>query len=331
MVDTPKHKDHKKNYNKNVPLSGGIYLFIAIAANILMSIYHYESFVIALFIFFFLILGIYTDLKSDFEPKIRLLFQTILTLSLVITLDLKINNTGIFFLNYFIGNSIFNLIFTSFCILILLNGSNLCDGVNCNVMGYYLILCTAIMLSDLSTPSAFLQIEIIVNIFFIFYIFNLFKKYFLGDSGVYVISIFMAVYIIQFINLNTTASPLIALNLLWYPAFENLFSIIRRLLTNKKIQLADRNHLHILLFENLKKNNNNDLFNSLSGIILNMFMSVGIFFSIKYYYNNAVLLTILLMNVTCYLIFYFYFLQRSLNLNKKHIIKTADKTEIINK
>ena len=30
LVDTPKHKDHKKNYNKNVPLSGGIYLFIAI-------------------------------------------------------------------------------------------------------------------------------------------------------------------------------------------------------------------------------------------------------------------------------------------------------------
>ena len=140
---------------------------------------------------------------------------------------LVVDNTGVFFLNYFIGNSIFNLVFTSFCILILLNGSNLCDGVNCNVMGYYLILCTAIMLSDLSPPSAFLQIEIIVNIFFIFYIFNLFKKYFLGDSGVYVISIFMAVYIIQFINLNTTASPLIALNLLWYPAFENLFSILR--------------------------------------------------------------------------------------------------------
>lgn len=56
---------------------------------------------------------------------------------------------------------------------------------------------------------------------------------FLGDNGVYVISVFMSIYIIQFTNLNNNVSSLIALNLLWYPAFENLFSIIRRIVTKK--------------------------------------------------------------------------------------------------
>ena len=115
---------------------------------------------------------------------------------MIIFLDLRIYKTNIFFLDYFINNYFFNIIFTSFCILILLNGSNFCDGINCNVTGYYLLILLAIFFSHLHVPKI-LSIEIIISIFFIFYVFNLLKKYFLGDNGVYVISTFMAVYIIK--------------------------------------------------------------------------------------------------------------------------------------
>jgi UDP-N-acetylmuramyl pentapeptide phosphotransferase/UDP-N-acetylglucosamine-1-phosphate transferase len=304
LVDTPKEK-HKKNYNKNIPLSGGIYFFISIFFYSLSTIYQYENYVINLFLFFFLILGIFSDLKSNFRPKIRILFQTVLIFILIFTLDLKINRTGVFFLDYFIQNNIFNLIFTSFCILVLINGTNFCDGVNCNVVGYYLILSFGIFLSSLNLPS-YLRIESIIIIFFVFYIFNFFKKYFLGDSGVYVVSIFMAIYIIKLININTTISPILALNLLWYPAFENLFSILRRSLHNKKIHAADRKHLHILIFELLKKKNTTDFSNSLSGLIINIFMFIGIIYSIKYSFSSKILLTILMLNIIIYLIVYFY-------------------------
>jgi UDP-N-acetylmuramyl pentapeptide phosphotransferase/UDP-N-acetylglucosamine-1-phosphate transferase len=221
LLDNPKGERHKINYNKNVPLSGGIYLFLSILLSTFLTKYYNENFLIIVFIFLFLLLGIYSDLKKNFSPRIRLLFQAILIILMVFFLDLKINKTNIFYLDIYISNDMFNLIFTSFCILVLLNGSNFCDGINCNVIGYYLIICLAILYSGLPTPN-FLTIEIIISIYAIFYMFNLFKKCFLGDNGVYVISVFMSIYIIQFTNLNTNVSSLIALNLLWYPAFENL-------------------------------------------------------------------------------------------------------------
>lgn len=302
LVDSPIEK-HKIKQNKNIPLSGGIYFFTSIFFFSILEIYKYENYIINLFLLFFLILGIFSDLKSNFSPKIRIILQSVLIFILIFTLDFKINKTGIFFIDYFIQNNIFNIIFTSFCILILVNGTNFCDGVNCNVVGYYLMVSFGIFLSNLAMPS-FLEIESIIIIFFIFYIFNFFKKYFLGDSGVYTVSIFMAIYIIEFININTTLSPILALNLLWYPAFENLFSIIRRSLDNKKIYAADRKHLHILIFELLKKKNV-DFSNSLSGLIINIFMLVGIFYSIKYCYSSKILLTILLLNILIYLVVYF--------------------------
>ena len=42
----------------------------------------------------------------------------------------------------------------------------------------------------------FPDIKIIITIFFVFYLANLFQKSFLGDNGVYVINAFMAIYVI---------------------------------------------------------------------------------------------------------------------------------------
>ena len=214
----------------------------------------------------------FSDLKRNFSPKFRLLLQFIIVFFFILLLDLKINRTGVFFLDFFINNTLFNLFFTSICITIVINGSNFCDGVNCNVVGYYLFVILSILISKLSYPENFPDINILLMIFLIFYFANILQKSFLGDNGTYVISAFMSIYIINFINLNNTISPLLALNLLWYPAFENLFSIIRRLVSNKKIQLADRSHLHILILEKISKNNNFILSNSITGIILNLIM-----------------------------------------------------------
>ena len=309
LLDNPKGERHKINYNKNVPLSGGTYLFLAILLNTFLSKSHNENFLILVFTFFFLILGIYSDLKNNFSPRIRILLHTTLIILMIFFLDLKINKTNIFYLDAYINNNFFNLIFTSFCILVLLNGSNFCDGINCNVIGYYLIICLAILYSGLPTPN-FLTIEIIISIYAIFYMFNLFKKCFLGDNGVYVISVFMSIYIIQFTNLNTNVSSLIALNLLWYPAFENLFSIIRRIVTKKKIQVADRSHFHTLIFKKILENNNINFSNSLSGIFINIFMAIGIFASINFQNNNTILMLILLINIIIYITGYLFLKQR---------------------
>jgi len=332
IIDRPLDQKHKLDYNKNIPLSGGIYFFIALTINILLSKYNEQNLIIIIFLFIFLVLGIYSDLKSDFSPKIRLLYQAVLVLLLIISIDLDINKTNIFFLDYFIKNNIFNLLFTFSCILVLLNGSNFCDGINCNVVGYYLIVILTIFLSGLPIQDTFLRIETILIIFSIFYIFNLIGKYFLGDNGVYVISIFVSIYVIEFINFNNNISSLLALNLLWYPAFENLFTIIRRIVTKTKIQTADRSHLHILIFEKiLKKKINIKISNSLSGVILNIFMFIGMFVSINFYDQNKILALILTINILIYIILYYLLKKDNLDLDKKTINKTDNKIDIKNK
>ena len=311
LLDAPRDQRHKSKYNKNTPLTGGIYLFIALTTYILDNDRSSHSFIIILFLFSFLILGIFSDLKTNFSPKLRLLLQSILVILFIYSLDIKINKTGLFFLDYFISNTIFNLFFSSICIIILINGSNFCDGVNCNVVGYYLIVSLAILFGAFPNPANFPDIRIIITIFFIFYLLNLFQKSFLGDNGVYVINIFMAIYVISIININNYISPLLALNLLWYPAFENLFTIIRRLNANKKIDEADGLHFHTLLLNKIFYVNKNFIFsNSLTGILINLFIFIGIFLSINYYNDAKILTLILIVNITIYVLIYFLFLSR---------------------
>ena len=311
LLDAPKDQTHKSTYNKNTPLTGGLYMFITMATYMLYREYSNYSLLVITFLFSFLILGIFSDLKTNFSPKLRLLLQFILVIFFIFILDLKINKTGLFFLDHFIDNTIFNLFFTSICIIILINGSNFCDGVNCNVVGYYLVITLAILFVELPKPTNFPDIEIIIIIFFVFYLVNFFQKTFLGDNGVYVITVFMSIYVISFINLNDNISPLLALNLLWYPAFENLFTIIRRLNANKTIDAADGLHLHTLLLNKIFYfNKNYFISNSLSGMFLNIFMFIGIFTSINYHNNSKVLTLILLINIIIYVLVYFVFLSK---------------------
>jgi UDP-N-acetylmuramyl pentapeptide phosphotransferase/UDP-N-acetylglucosamine-1-phosphate transferase len=53
----------------------------------------------------------------------------------------------------------------------------------------------------------------------------------MGDSGSYLIAIIIGIYLIKFYELNILISPYYIALLLWYPAFENLFSLVRRLKT----------------------------------------------------------------------------------------------------
>ena len=44
LLDNPKGERHKINYNKNIPLSGGIYLFLSIMLSTFLTKYHNENY-----------------------------------------------------------------------------------------------------------------------------------------------------------------------------------------------------------------------------------------------------------------------------------------------
>ena len=127
----------------------------------------------------------------------------------------------------------------------------------------------------------------------------------MGDNGVYVVSILLSFIVINVINYNNL-NPIIAINLLWYPAFENLFSIIRRYVSSDKVDIADKKHLHSLLFLILhKKKYLTKYSNSLSGLFINIYNFVSLGLSYKYLNNNQILICILVINITLYLFTYF--------------------------
>ena len=103
-------------------------------------------------------------------------------------------------------------------------------------------------------------------------------------------------------------SPYFIALLLWYPAIENLFSIIRRKNSKSNLSMADNFHLHHLIYTFLKNQNNlknENLINSFSAVLINLYNLLTIFLSIFYISNTKVLILIIFFNIIFYLLIYF--------------------------
>ena len=141
---------------------------------------------------------------------------------------------------------------------------------------------------------------------FIILFLNFLGKIISGDSGAYLISFFWGINLINISSNDYFVSPFFVVLLFWYPAFENLFSIIRKLRLNRSALKADFNHLHqlLFLFINLKIRNKK-LANNLSGIIINFYNLIIFLIGINYYNNTEIMIILTLFNVSFYLICYF--------------------------
>jgi len=221
---------------------------------------------------------------------------------------LKISDLRNDYLNFLLSNFYFNLFFVLFCFLVLVNGSNFIDGNNGLSIGYYLII--FIILNLLINNNVINYNSDLVFNFIIFLgillIFNLFNFFYLGDNGVYLISIFVGYILIDLINQNIGLSPYFIAVLLWYPCFELLFSMIRKFKYKLSPMKPDVNHLHQLLFKSLNKKlgfliNYN---NSLTGIILNIYNLTILFISSLEPFSTNFQISLIFLNVLNYLFVY---------------------------
>ena len=135
-----------------------------------------------------------------------------------------------------------------------LNGSNFLDGLNGLLSGYYLIvLGSLIFLNFYYEEINLANYDFIILIFIallMFFLLNIFGIVYLGDSGSYTISLIIGFILIKESQINLNFSPYYIVLVLWYPAFENLFSLIRRSY-KKDVSAADKLHLHQLIFRYL--------------------------------------------------------------------------------
>ena len=295
---------------KDVPLSGSFFIL-----PILFYLFFFEYPLFTFACFLFLLLGCLADTKIISSPKNRLFLQIIIltiyfSLQENLTLDLRIDS-----LNSILEKDLFRIITLSFFLLVLVNGYNFIDGVNslCS-LNFLIILFFLYLLGNNLNNFLFLsQIKILIIFLGVFVFFNFFGKNFLGDGGVYGISLLIGILSIQISLQSDRLSPYFIANLLWYPAFENLFSIIRRSIYKRKNYLADNYHLHQLIFKFLSKNKifkKKYLLSSITGICINSYLIIIYTIGYIFYSKTNIQVFLILLSVLIYIIVYILLLKK---------------------
>ena len=289
--------------------------FVILGFGSLVKNYFYKDFFFKCLVGYFFI-GLISDINFVSSPKLRFLMQSIILYALIYFTNLQISTTRVYFLDIFLENIIFSYLFTTFCLMIVINGSNFIDGLNGLVLSYYLMILVIILKFQFFNELNIEEYKIIffLYILFILLIFNIFNQLYMGDNGSYLLGCIFSFILITIYQNNQNISPFFIVLLLWYPCFENLFSIIRKFSIKKSPGEADNKHLHQLLFNfvskkfKLKNINSNNL-SSLIIVIYNLLIfslaSINI-------YNTKYQILCILFNISIYIFTYtkllnFYF------------------------
>jgi len=310
LVDNTSFSLHKKigKKNKSPIVLGGLYiLFIALIyfKNLNIEIY-------LIFIMMFIV-GLVSDRNIVSHSLIRLIFQIFFIFLLTYLGNLTIKDIRIDLLDTFLKNEIINIFFVVFCFVVLINGTNFIDGLNGLVSGYYILLLLSLIFVINNHGQIFekdFNIQFLIILFFsliFFFIFNIFGKVYTGDSGSYLIALIIGFYIIKFYQINYLISPYYFVLLLWYPAFENLFSLLRRFKTHSEISKPDNKHFHQLFFRyfKIKKYFTEKKINPFTSVII-LILNIPSFFLGSFYPSETkILLFALGLNITIYCLIYF--------------------------
>jgi len=306
---------HQKfTIKENIPLSGGI----LILSSFYLYFYDYSD-VFNLHLFLIFLLGLLADLKIIKSAQKRFIFQIIILYLFIDFMDMSIIDTRILHLDKLLTDPIFNNLFVLFCVLIVVNGTNFIDGLNTNVLGYYIIVSLILYkinffyILDLSSSQWVGWIMCLA----IFYFFNLFKLLFIGDNGAYVLGLIYSYLLIHLYNIDQNISPFFIILLLWYPCFEILFSIIRKFKLNKSPIKPDNNHFHQLIFlyfkDSLKLKTL--ISNNLGANVINLYNFIILYIGSLSVRDTQFQIILIILNVLVYVFVYIKLYKKSIKKN----------------
>lgn len=297
----------RKIHDKPVPLIGGFIIFVntfffitfffIYESNILLKYFYFtelKPFIyFLLFLVFIFLIGLYDD-KYNLAALTRLVI-----ISFFIYFYLKVDNTSIIqqlnfsFTSYQIDFNIGAIIFSSICLIILLISCNMFDGLNFQSFLFYISNFSFLYYVQ---PNFYLLV--LIFSIFIFGILNFDGKIFLGDSGVYILSLILGIFYIKYYNsMPIRFEADIIFSMLLLPVLDAGRCIVQRIISGKSPFVGDRNHFHYLL---LKKYSYIKTILLIFVLILTPF--VNYFLNINTFYGISFILLIY---------FYFYFFKLS--------------------
>ncbi len=291
---------------KTVPLSGGFFL---VSSLIILFNFSHDNYLLSFFLFLIFFAGLISDINLISSPKLRFLIQTIIIVFFVLLLDITINQTKFYLLDLFLKNIYFKYFFSIFCFLILINGTNFIDGLNGLMLGYYILIISIILYLDVYMILEIeknLIISLLAILFFLFLL-NINNKLFMGDGGSYALSLLCGYFLVKIYSVDQQFSPYFVILLLWYPCFENLFSILRKFSLKRSPINADNNHLHQLVFFYLKKrlSNKNININNISSFVIIFYNLLIFLVSLTNPTNSQFQIALIVLNIIIYLLLYF--------------------------
>ena len=297
-----KHKRFSSKLKSNS--IGGIFLIIFFIYEFLLI---QSDYIFLLFLIFIFIVGFMSDIKRLNNVGTRFFLQLILIIFFSKIMSIEIQTTKIDFIDQILSYGYLNIAFVTFCLMVLMNGGNFIDGLNGLMLKYYILIYLFIFFyfGHYSGIDNNFLINLILVLIIILSL-NLLGYIYMGDSGAYLLSLFTGVYLINFSYNNIFISPYLIVLLLWYPCFELLFSMIRRLVYKSKTYKPDILHLHQFIYNFIKSkiNSNNLICHLFTSLSINFYNLIIFIFASNFIYNSEILIFILTGNIIIYLVVY---------------------------
>jgi UDP-GlcNAc:undecaprenyl-phosphate/decaprenyl-phosphate GlcNAc-1-phosphate transferase len=288
VYDAPDKK--LKLHKKKTPILGGLILIINYSIYLLFQLIFSDNFLsipkkifniegylsILILIFGFFILGFYDD-KNKLAPKNKLFFSILLILvSILLNKNLILNSFSltIFTNKVFLNN--FSIIFTIFCIILLINALNFFDGINGQSCIFFIIVFSFLFFK--SEMNYFYLLSILLILFILFL--NLMNKLFLGDGGIFLMGIIASISLILEHNVQKNILYVDEIFfLLLLPGIDLIRLTIIRVFKGRNAFFGDRNHIHHLLVNKFSIFYTNLIlvFVSLIPIIMFLFLKLNFF------------------------------------------------------
>ena len=262
MIDNQFKKPQAFHENPTYSI-GGLIIF-SLLVLVFLYLFFYQNIFFFEYISFctlFFLLGFVDDLKINVKPKFRLFIMIIFLIMLVTHNQFSIDRISLEYLSHLMNLDIFSLFFICLCFLLIINGSNLIDGFNGLLSIHSLLILGTLFFINLTNENynlAYLLFYFCL-IIIIFIKFNFPQaQMFLGDSGAYLLGVFISISAIMTNNLNPSISSFYFCILLFYLFFEVFFSFFRKIfVVGQNPLLPDNKHLHMLFYKFLLKKNKN--------------------------------------------------------------------------
>ena len=251
LVDYP---DKRKNHTGEIPLIGGICVFLGLIVSYLFFIV-FDKFSNVLLITALLILihGVLDDFRN-LKALTKIAFQICVLVIMIYITDVKLESLGdLFGVSYTLQLGILSIPITIIAVIALTNAINMMDGLDGLAAGIILIAIIGMISFNLTLEfSPFTSILLAVaSALLPFIIFNIAPypktKVFLGDGG----SLFLG-YIISWAliysaeNINNF-TPSFALWCVAIPLFDFVSVIILRTVNKHSLMIARKDHIHHFL------------------------------------------------------------------------------------